>query len=132
MGTEGKDINDEEALELWNTLVGSAVRTGVAELRGDVAIGSKEFMEHIDQMLEEDMMDGRMVVIYKAMQNYPNLSDLEKTWLVTIGDFMLRNKKFNTAKDGDWYNTMLFVTTTIEVRMEEEEENLDGTTKEDN
>ena len=122
MDVSNANPSDEEIQELWDKLVDSAVRVGVAIRNGDNVNLNKDFHDHADDMLEKNVMDGRMVIIWEQLNKHNILSDLERAWMAVIGDFMVCNNKFNTAKEGDWHNAVLFVTSIIKERMEEAKE----------
>jgi len=112
-------MSDEEIQEFWDKLVDSAVRVGVAIYDGDDVVLSKVFLQHGDTMLEENVIDGRLVIIWEQLEKHDLLSAMERTWMAVIGDFMVCNGKFYTAKEGDWYNAVQFVTSIIREEMEE-------------
>ncbi len=118
------DPSDEEMQEFWDELGEAAIRVGVAEPIEDDYTPSKAFKEHTDTMLKENVIDGRMAAIWEFIveYDYVTLPDLESAWLTIIGDFMVCNKTFHSARDGDWYKAMQFITTIIRTRMAEEAE----------
>ncbi len=114
-------MSDDEIQEFWDDLVDSAVRVGIAVHNGDNVRLNKAFHDHADNMLEKGVMDSRMVVIWEQMNKRDMLSELERAWMAVIGDFMVCNNKFSTAKEGDWHNAVLFVTSIIREEIEKEE-----------
>jgi len=114
-------VSDEEIQELWDKLVDSAVRVGVAVYDGEDVIINKALHEHINSMLEKGVMDGRLIIIWEQFEEHDLLSAIERAWMAIIGDFMLCNNKFYTAREGDWHNATQFVTAIIREEMEEED-----------
>ena len=114
--------SDGEIQEFWDKIVDSAVRVGVAIHDGDKVILNKDFQDHTDIMLEMGMMDSRILIIWEQLDKRDMLSDLERDWMAIIGDFMVCNNKFSTARKGDWHNAVLFVTSIIKEGMEEDME----------
>ncbi len=115
-------MSDEEIQKFWDKLVDSAVRVGVATRNGDDVRLNKAFQDHTDIMLERGVIDTRILIIWEQLDKRNMLSDLERDWMAIIGDFMTCNNKFITAREGDWHNAVMFVTSIIRERMEEAEE----------
>ncbi len=119
-------MSDEEIQEFWDKLVDSAVRVGVA-IRTETGVRlNQDFHDHADVMLEKGVMDSRMVVIWEQMDKRDMLSELERAWMAVIGDFMVCNNKFSAAREGDWHNAVLFVTSIIREEMEAKEVEVNG------
>lgn len=113
---------DNAAQEIWDDLAVSAIKAGVAKEYEDCYLITDAFLDHVDVMIKDELMDFRMALLDAFLRetDHVKLSDLDKTWFVVIGDFMINNGTFGELEQGIWLKATKFITAKIEYEMMKE------------